>query len=180
MSKFTCANQRFGAVAIQHLDKLYNTNKIVYNKLLEQCRGLLWSTTMTAFILLSLQFLINHPDTHDVFIKFSHPATLHVVALNKAHIHVQHRTLFRSKIRALQVLFFAKIFGNKELMMRPWLIVLMAMMPTSYPAPLCNLLTINSFSGNLIVRGTENNFKQREIEMRSSICSVKGQYVLRG
>ncbi len=28
--KFTCANQCFGAVIIQHLDKLYNANKQAY------------------------------------------------------------------------------------------------------------------------------------------------------
>ncbi len=41
MLKFKCADQCFGAVAIQHLDKLYGSNRQVYNKLLEQCHGLL-------------------------------------------------------------------------------------------------------------------------------------------
>ena len=35
MSKFTCANQCFGAVTVQHLDKLYDGNKKVYHELLE-------------------------------------------------------------------------------------------------------------------------------------------------
>ena len=68
MSKFTCADQRFGAVTVQHLDKLYNGNKKVYHELLERCRGLQRSTTTTVFIFLSPQFLINHPDARDVFI----------------------------------------------------------------------------------------------------------------
>ena len=43
MSKFTCATQNFGAVAVQHLDKLFNANKRVYYNLLKRCHGLLWS-----------------------------------------------------------------------------------------------------------------------------------------
>jgi hypothetical protein len=38
-AKFTFANQHFGTVIIQHLDKLYNANKGAYKELLEQCRG---------------------------------------------------------------------------------------------------------------------------------------------
>jgi superfamily II DNA helicase RecQ len=180
MSKFKCADQRFGAVAIQHLDELYDTNRQVYNELLEQCRGLLWSTTTTAFIFLSPQFLINHPDARGVFIECSHRATLCVVALDEAQIHVQHGTSFRSKIRALQVQIFAKIFGNQPRMKRPRLIVMMATMPTSYLAPLCRLLMIRLLSGDLILRGSENDFEQREIEMRTFICSMKGQFVSKG
>jgi hypothetical protein len=41
MSKFTCANQRFGAVIIQHLDELYDLNKPAYKDLLECYKGLL-------------------------------------------------------------------------------------------------------------------------------------------
>jgi hypothetical protein len=40
MSKFASADQRFGAVIVQHLDKLYDGNKKVYHDLLERCRGL--------------------------------------------------------------------------------------------------------------------------------------------
>jgi hypothetical protein len=69
MSKFTCPDQCFGTVTNQHLDKLYDANKQVYKDLLQRCRGLLCSTTMTVFVLLSPHFIINHPDTHDVFIK---------------------------------------------------------------------------------------------------------------
>jgi hypothetical protein len=77
MSKFTCTDQRFGNVTIQHLDKLYDANKQVYKVLLQRCRGLLCSTTTTVFIFLSpQQFTINHPDARDVFIKCSHRATV--------------------------------------------------------------------------------------------------------
>jgi hypothetical protein len=181
MSKFTCADQRFGAVMVQHLDKLYDGNKKVFRELLEQCRGLQRSTTTAVFIFLSPQFLINHPDARDVFIACSHCATLPVVAIDEAHIHVQHGTLFRSEIHALQSMFFAKIFGNQpERMMRPRLIIMTEMLPTNYLPPLCRLLSIPLLSGDLIARGSANDFKQREIEMWTYICSLKGQFVSRG
>ncbi len=180
MSKFTCANQNFGAVAIQHLDKLLDANKRVYYDLLEQCCGLLWSTTTTVFIFLSPQFLINHPEARDVFIKCSHHTTLCVIALNEAHIHVQHGMSFRSKIWALQVLFFAKIFCEQLPMMRLRLIVLTATMPTSHLLHLCRLLTVSLFHGESIVSGSLTEFEQREIEMQYYICSAKGLYVSKG
>ena len=55
--------------------------------------------------------------------------------------------------------------------MRLRLIVMSAMMPTSYLPPLCHLLTIPLLSGDSILRGSANDFEQREIEMRTHICS---------
>ena len=103
MSKFTCANQQFGAVAVQHLDELFDANKQVYYDLLERCRGLRRSTTTTVFIFVLPQFLINHPEACEVFIECSHHTTLRVIVLDEVHIHIQHGTSFRSEIRALQV-----------------------------------------------------------------------------
>jgi superfamily II DNA helicase RecQ len=104
MNKFTCANQNFGAVAVQHLDELFDANKRVYYDLLERFCGLRRSTTTTVLIFLSpQQFLKNHPEARNVFIECSHCTTLRVIALDEAHIHVQHGTLFRSEIWALQV-----------------------------------------------------------------------------
>ena len=102
-------------------------------------------------------FLINHTNARDVFIECSHQATLCVVALDKAHIHVQHGTSFRSKIRALQVHFFAKIFGNHSWMKRPWMIAMTATLPNMYLAPLCRLLTIPLFHAGSILRGSESD-----------------------
>ena len=98
MSKFTCANQNFGAVTVQHLDELFDANKQVYYDLLERCHGLRRSTTTTVFIFMSPQFLINHPKAREVFIECSHRTTLRVIALDKVHIHVQHGTSFCSEI----------------------------------------------------------------------------------
>ena len=137
MSKFKCANPRIGAVVIQHLDKIYDTNRQVYRELLERCRRLLWLTTTTLFIFLSPLFLINHTDTCHVFIECSHCTTLRVVALNEAHFHVQHGTSFRSEILALQVHNCAKNFGNQSRMKRPRLIAMTTTLPKLYLAPLC-------------------------------------------
>jgi len=165
MSKFTCANQKFGAVTVQHLDKLIDANKQVYYDMLERCRGLHRSTTTTVFIFMSQHFLIHHPEARKVFINCSHCTTLRVIALDKVHIHVQHGTSFRSEIRALQVLFFSKLFRERLPTVRPRLIVLTATMPTSYLPHLCRLLTVSSFQGESIVRGSPRDFDQREIKM---------------
>ncbi len=114
MSKFMCTIVPLGAVIIQHLNELYDANKNAYKKLLQRCGGLLWSSTMTVFIFLSPQFLINHPDACNVFIECLHCTTLWVVALDEAHIHVQHRTLFCNEICALQAIFFSKIFWKQS------------------------------------------------------------------
>jgi hypothetical protein len=98
-----------------------------------------------------------------VFIKCSHRTTLLVVALDEAHIHVQHGTSFRSKICELQVLYFAKIFENQPRMKRPRLIVMTATFPTLYLPPLCQLLTIPLLTADFILRGSEIEFQQREI-----------------
>ena len=81
--------------------------------------------------------LINHTNARDVFIKCSHRPTLRVVALDKAHIHIQHCTSFQIEIRALQVHFFAKIFGNQSRMKKPQMIAMTARLPKFYLAPLC-------------------------------------------
>jgi superfamily II DNA helicase RecQ len=134
----------------------------------------------TVFIFMSPQFLINHPEAREVFIECSHRTTIRVIVLDEVHIHVQHGTSFRSEIRALQVLFFSKIFREQLPMMRPRLIVLTATMPTFYLPHLCRLFTVSSFQGKSIVRGSPRDFDQREIEMQMYICSAKGLYVSKG
>ncbi len=99
MANFTCANQRFCTVIIQHLDEHYGANKWAYKYLLEQCWGLLHSTMTTLFIFLSPQFVVNHANAREVFIQCSHHTTLRLVALEEVHIHIQHGKLFCSKIQ---------------------------------------------------------------------------------
>ena len=109
MSKFTCANQKFGAVTIQHLDELIDANKQVYFDLLERCRGLHGPTTTTVFIFMSQHFLIHHLKARKVFINCSHCTTLRVIALDEVHIQVQHGTSFRSKMGSAGLVFFQVI-----------------------------------------------------------------------
>jgi len=52
-----------------------------------------------------------------------------------------------------------------------------ATFPTLYLPPLCRLLTIPLLTADSILRGSEIEFQQCEIEMRTSICSLKGQFV---
>jgi hypothetical protein len=107
MSKFTSASMHFRTVILQHLNELFDYNRNAYRALLERCRALLRSRTMTLFIFLSPRFVINHPDAREVFIECSNRTTLWVVTLDEAHIHVQHGMSFRSEICALQTLFFS-------------------------------------------------------------------------
>jgi hypothetical protein len=179
-SKFTCADQRFGAVIVQHLDKLYDANKRAYQELLGRSCTLFPSTTTKIFLFLSPQFLVNHPDAHDIFIDCLHCMILQVVVLDKEHIHVQHVTSFCRKIYMLQANFFSKIFGNNPEMRRPQVIALTGTMPDEYLPILSNLLTINLFTGDSLVCGLPSDFSQREIEMRSHITLNKGQYVSKG
>jgi superfamily II DNA helicase RecQ len=133
----------------------------------------------TFFLFLSPQFLINHSDARKIFIKCSHCTTLRVVALDKAHSHVQHGTSFRSEICALQALFCSKIFGNHLAMIQPRLVALTATMPNSYLPLFSQLLTISLFSGDSLICGSSIDFSQCQIEMRSYITSNKGHYVLK-
>ena len=109
MSKFTYANQKFGAVTVQHLDELIDANKQVYFDLLERCRGLHGPTTTTVFIFMSQHFLIHHLKARKVFINCSHCTTLRVIALDEVHIQVQHGTSFRSKMGSAGLVFFQVI-----------------------------------------------------------------------
>ncbi len=65
-------------------------------------------------------------------------------------------------------------------MTRPCLIALTATMPTSYLPLLSKLLTINSFSGNSLIRDTQNEFAKCKINMQTHITSSKGQYLSKG
>ena len=105
MHKFEEYNPTWGNVGVYHLDELYNCNRQLYHSLLSGCSLLGRDTSSTFFILLSPQFLflINHRDALDVFFLCAHERTLtlRVIAMDEAHIHVQHRTSFREDIRAL-------------------------------------------------------------------------------
>ncbi len=130
------------------------------------------------FIFLSTQFIINHSNACDVFIECSHRTTLHVLALDEVHFHVQHRMLFCRFVHSKP--FFCKNIWEPTAHDETHLIALTATMPTSYLPLLSKLLTINSFSGDSLVRLTQNKFAQQEIEIWSYVASNKGQYISKG
>jgi hypothetical protein len=70
------------------------------------------------------------------------------VAMDEAHIHVQHGTSFHSDIFALRVEFFRKIFGNKPIVKRPRLIILSATFPKMYTPLLSGILTVDLSGDN--------------------------------
>jgi superfamily II DNA helicase RecQ len=131
MHKFEDYNPRWGNVGVYHLDELYDCNRHLYHSLLRGCTSLGRETSSTLFIFLSPQFLINHRDALDVFVACAHDRTLRVIAMDEAHIHVQHGTSIREDIWALRIEFFKKIFGNQPKDLHPRLIALTATLPTT-------------------------------------------------
>ena len=101
MHKFEEYNPTWGNVGVYHLDELYDCNRQLYHSILSGCALLGQDTSSTFFIFLSPKFLINHRDALGVFVSCAHKRTLHVIAMDEAHIHVQHGTSFREDIRAL-------------------------------------------------------------------------------
>jgi hypothetical protein len=62
MHKFELSNPTWGNVGIYHLDKIFDCNCSMYQKLLHHCSEIKRSTLSTLFVFLSPQFLINHPN----------------------------------------------------------------------------------------------------------------------
>jgi hypothetical protein len=82
---------------------------------------------LNVLYILSPQFLINHHDTLKVFVTCTHKRTLHLIAMDKAHINVQHGTSFCDDIHLLWVEYFRQVFGNQPRELCPWLIALTTM-----------------------------------------------------
>jgi superfamily II DNA helicase RecQ len=55
----------------------------------------------------------NHRNTLDIFVTCANEQTLRLIAIDEAHIHIQHGTLFRADIRALRAEFFTQVYGNQ-------------------------------------------------------------------
>jgi hypothetical protein len=137
-------------------------------------------TSFTLFIFLLPQFLINHQNALDVFVTRAQERTLCLIAMDEAHIHIQHETAFHDDICALCVDFFRRVFGNQPTNQRPRLIVLSATFSSSYLHILSSLLTANSTIGDCVLRGLPIDFCQCKIDMKLEVCSNKGQFVSKG
>ena len=180
MHKFEEYNPTWGNVGVYHLDEMYDCDRQLYSSFLRSCLSMRWDTSSTFFVFLSPQFLINHRDALNVFVTCAHNWTLRVIAMDEAHIHVQHGTSFRKEIRALWIEFFKKIFGNQPRDLRPRMIALTATLPTTYVGLLSNLLIVDMSIGDCVLRGSPEDFRQREITMKMNICSKKAQFVSKG
>ncbi len=132
MHKFESSNPTWGNIGIYHLNEIFHCNCLAYQKLIHHCSTIKQSTSSTLFIFLLHQFLINHPDKLGVFVKCAQERTLRLIAMDKVHIHVQHRLSFHEEIHDLCVKFFRHIYGNQPRNRRPRLIALTATFPASY------------------------------------------------
>ena len=101
MHTFKAYNSTWGNVGVYHLDEMIDCNQHIYALFLRSCSSMRQDTSSTFFVFLSLQFLINHRDALKVFLACAKARTLCVIAMDDAHIHVQHGTLFRDDIHAL-------------------------------------------------------------------------------
>ena len=180
MHKFEDANTTWGNISAYHLDELYNSNRSTFTRLMRRCFSIKQSMTSTLFLFLSPQFLVNHCDALDVFVTCAQERTLCVIAMDEAHVHVQHGTSFCNDICALRVEFFRRIYGNQLSDRWPRLIALSATFPTSYLCLLSKLLTVDFNINNCVLRGSEQEFSQREIKMKLEVCGQKSVFVSKG
>jgi hypothetical protein len=143
MHKIEGAISTWGNLGVYHLDELYNCNRSAFFKLLCCCLSINQSTSLTLFIFLSAQFLINHHNVLNIFVTCVQEHTLCLIAMDEARIHIQHGTSFCDDIRALCMDFFRWVFGNQPVNQHLRLIVLSATFPTSYIRILSSFSTVD-------------------------------------
>jgi hypothetical protein len=105
MHKFEKAIFTWGNMGVYHLDEIYDCNCPAFFKLLHHCSSINRSTSSTLFIFLTLQFLMNRQNALDVSVTCAQERTLCLIAMDEAHIQVQHGTSFRNDICALALNF---------------------------------------------------------------------------
>ena len=178
LQKFTCADETWGTVEVQHLDELYEANRSKYNEFLQRCHGLKRSTSSTVFVFLSPQFLVNHQDALDVFVHCAVGRTLRVVVEDEVHLKVQHGMSFRGEIRELRNIFYRKVFDPANRRDWPKSIFMTGTLPSDYIADITTLTTI-PFPPECILRGSRESFSQREIKIRQTVTN-RGDFVKNG
>ena len=174
LTKFIDSNKNYGTITVQHLDELRENNFSKYQKFLQTCEDMQRSTTSTIFVFLSPQFLVNHDDARQVFIRASHRRTVRVIVMDEIHLQVQHGESFREECRELADVFFKEVFQHPNypnIGIR--FLGTTATLPTRYVPAIERLTTLN-FTPSSIYRGSPVDFEQREIEMTLQICSVGG------
>jgi hypothetical protein len=150
--KFEGAIPIWGNLGVYHPDKIFDSNQSAYlpsTSLL--CASMSRRTTSTILIFLSPQFLVNHHNARDVFVECAHECMLWVIAMDKAHIHVQHGTSFHKDVCALRAKNFWCVYGNQLKVKCPQLITLSTMFLLSYIWLLLTLLTADLSIGHCII-----------------------------
>jgi superfamily II DNA helicase RecQ len=88
MDTFTSANQVYGTVTAHNVDKIHTKSKIQYMELIARAGSLRRDTTSTAFLIVSPQFMIHHPDFMEMLIKQAHNRVLGLVVIDEVHLFV--------------------------------------------------------------------------------------------
>jgi superfamily II DNA helicase RecQ len=114
MSKFVGANQAYGTVEAHSVDEVYNLSRRKYNELLGRVKSLQRNTSSTLFLFFSPQFLCNHREFTNLLIAKAEERVLRLVVVDEVHLHVQQGTSFRSEIRQLKDVLFAKMFDKSQ------------------------------------------------------------------
>ena len=167
MTKMEEAKQCFGSVETHHCDELpTNDGGIALQKIITRIKELGDRTTSTIFLFVSPQFLCTKANKPllDELLSAHKRKILRVVAVDEAHLHVQH-SRFRVEILMLRELFFKKVFSNDDPRSHPVFLAMTATMPKQYIPRLIDLTNVQlSVSGESIFRGNRQHFSQRNIQ----------------
>ena len=178
IAKFLCADERYGKVRVFHLDELVKDAPVQYESFLRLCNHLKKDTVHTIFTFLSPHHLINNPRSLAAVLHAAELGTLRTVIMDEVHLHVQHGTSFRSECRALKTKFFKPVFYPTGRQSNVGFLATTATMPAPYVADLVKLTGLK-FPPNAIVRGSLDEFEQRDIKMEQIICN-KSDYIRLG
>ena len=169
MAKFVTANQAYGAVEAHNVDELFSQSRLKYNALMARLKALRRDTTSTIFLFSSPQFLCNHSDLTNLLIVKAAERVLRLVVVDEVHLHVQQGMSFRSEIRELKDVFFAKVFARNKSGCHPKIIFATATMTKEYVGLLSALTTIG-LPPSSIQWASHEDFQQRNISMEF-LCS---------
>mmetsp|Transcript_10303 Transcript_10303/g.15594 ORF Transcript_10303/g.15594 Transcript_10303/m.15594 type:complete len:602 (+) Transcript_10303:55-1860(+) len=165
MKKMEEAKQCFGSVETHHCDELpTDDGGIALQKIVTRVKELDDTTTSTIFLFASPQFLCNKANKPllDELLSAHKRKILRVVAVDEAHLHVQHSS-FRVEILMLRDLFFKKVFNKDDPRSHPVFFAMTATMPKQY-IPRLVALTNVQLSRDNIFRGNQKHFSQHNIQ----------------
>ena len=172
LEKFQSANQKFGRVRVYHLDELLPDYYPTYKEFINLCYSARRSDADTTYVFLSPQFLVKHSDALRAVLHAANERTLRLVVLDEVHLHVQHGDSFREDVRILADLFFSVVFHPADTESTVLFLALTATLPEQYLASLSRLTTL-PFPPQCVIRGSLEDFMQREINLTQICCGKK-------